>query len=226
MSGVVAGLDCTGESFSVALLRGEECLAEAGGYSPRAHLRLLFPALEECAARAGVRLRELEGVAVTTGPGSFTGLRLGIVTARTFAQVLGCAVIPVDTLEALALNAPDGERVVAGLDARRGEIFAACFRTSGGVAERLTEDLAYTPGDLARACREWGGAVVVGSAATRYAAELGAVEGVRLLPPLYAQIRGSVVARLGRKGSPVAPFDLVPKYLRSAEVQVHGGPAC
>lgn len=229
MSALLAGLDCTGDSFSVALVRGEECLAEAGGWSPRAHLRLLFPALEECAARAGVRLRDLEGVAVTAGPGSFTGLRLGIVTARTLAWTLGCPAVAVDTLEALALNIPEAPRVVAGLDARRGEIFAASFRTVGGEAEGLDGVRAWAPRDLAQAMADAGGGVLVGSAAARYAEIFREVPGVSLAPPLYGQVRGSVVARLGlrilARGGAVAPLELAPTYLRSAEVQVHGGPS-
>lgn len=219
MSGPIAGFDCTGETFSVALVRDGEVLAEAGGLSPRSHLRLLLPALVECASRAGVPLSALAGVAVTTGPGSFTGLRLGIVTARTVAQVLGCPVIPVSTLEALALNVGSSPRVVAALDARRGEIFAATFAVSAGEAVRLTEDAGWTPSDLA-ASLAGTGAVVVGSAAARYAAEL-AVPGVELLPPAYAQIRGSAVARLGARGSAVPIFDLAPSYMRAAEVQIH-----
>lgn len=215
---MIAGIDCTGETFSVALVRGGEVLAEAGGLSPRSHLRLLLPALVECAARAGVSLRSLEAVAVTTGPGSFTGLRLGIVTARTIAQVLGCPVVPVSTLEALALNVPSAPRVVAALDARRGEIFAGSFAVSAGIASRLTEDGAYTPSALAAAFPD---CVIVGSAAQRYAAEL-AAPGVELLPPAYSLIRGSSVALLGARGSAVPVFDLAPSYMRAAEVQIHG----
>lgn len=221
MSGVVAGFDCTGETFSVALVRGGEVLAEAGGLSPRSHLKLLLPALVECASRAEVPLKSLEAVAVTTGPGSFTGLRLGIVTARTLAQVLGCPVVPVSTLEALALNVPSGPRVVAALDARRGEIFAASFAVCGGVATRLTEDRAWRPAELAAEFAGTG-AVLVGSAGARYARELA---GLELLPPAYAQIRGSAVAFLGARGSAVPVFDLMPAYMRAAEVQIHGGAA-
>jgi tRNA threonylcarbamoyladenosine biosynthesis protein TsaB len=219
---LVAGLDCTGETYSVALMRGADCLAESGGTSARAHLRLLFPALTECASRAGVRLADLDRVAVTAGPGSFTGLRLGIVTARTMAQVLGCRVVPVDTLEALAWNVPDSPRVVAALDARRGEIFAACFETRAGECLRLTEDRAFTPEELAGALESWGGGVLVGSAAARYGPVLSQVPGVRVLPPVFAQIRGSAVALAGRRADPVAALDLAPTYLRSAEVQLHG----
>jgi tRNA threonylcarbamoyladenosine biosynthesis protein TsaB len=219
---LVAGLDCTGETCSVALMRGEECLAESGGASARAHLRLLFPTLLECASRAGVRLADLDRVAVTAGPGSFTGLRLGIVMARTMAQVLGCRVVPVDTLEALARNVPDSPRVVAALDARRGEIFAACFETRAGECRRLTADRAFTPEELAGALESWGGGLLLGSAAARYGPLLGQVPGVRVLPPIFAQIRGSAVALAGRRVEPVAALELAPTYLRSAEVQLHG----
>ncbi len=222
MSALLAGLDCTGETWSVALVRGSECLAECGGLNARAHLRWLFPALVDCASRSGVRLADLESVAVTSGPGSFTGLRLGIVTARTMAQVLGCPVRPVDTLEALAWNVPESPRVVAALDARRGEVFAACFQTGTGGCLRLTEDRAFTPEELAGALESWGGGVLVGSGAVRYSPVLEKVPGVRILPPVFAQIRASAVALAGQRQAPLNPLDLVPTYLRSAEVQLHG----
>lgn len=221
-SALIAGLDCTGETFSVALVRGDDCLVEVGGRGPRSQLRLLFPALHDAARLAGVDLRDLQAVAVTAGPGSFTGLRLGVVTARTLAQATGCAVLPVDTLAALALNVPGQELVVAALDARRGEVFAACYRTVGGEAERLEDVRAWRPEELARALAEGGGGTVVGSACARYGELLAAVPGVQVLPTFYAAIRGSVVARLGARGQAVRPFELMPEYLRPAEVQVHG----
>ena len=99
---LVLGLDCSGESFSVAVVRQGQALAERGGYSPRSHLRRLFPDLKGCLEEIGASFKEVGAVAVTVGPGSFTGLRLGVVTARTIAQVTGCALVGVNTLEALA----------------------------------------------------------------------------------------------------------------------------
>ena len=223
---LIAGLDCTGESFGVAVLRDGLCLAEAGGFTPRSHLRLFFPALVECLQRHELKVSDLQAIAVTVGPGSFTGVRLGVVTARTVAQVHGCRLIPVDALEALALNAPGSPVVMAGLDARRGEIFGAFFDTTGEFPRRLDEDRVFTPQECLEAMRSCGCKVALGSAVTRYRSVLGQCAGACLLPDLMAQIRGSQVARLGlrglEQGKTVTPFELDPLYLRAAEVQIQG----
>ncbi|MBQ7568471.1 tRNA (adenosine(37)-N6)-threonylcarbamoyltransferase complex dimerization subunit type 1 TsaB [bacterium] len=224
LNDLIAGLDCTGESFGVAVLRGGVCLAESGGFTPRSHLRLFFPALVECLQRHDYKVSDLGAIAVTVGPGSFTGVRLGVVTARTVAQAIGCKLVPVDALEALALNAPGIPEVMAGFDARRGEIFGAFFDTTGEFPRRLTPDMVLTPQECLDMMRERQCRAALGSAVTRYASVLGQCAGVSLLPDILAQIRGSHVARLGIKGLEeghiVAPFALDPIYLRAAEVQV------
>ena len=221
---LIAGMDCTGESFSVAVWRDGVCLAETGGFTPRSHLRLFFPALVECLERAELKVSDLSAVAVTVGPGSFTGVRLGVVTARTIAQASGCRLVPVDALEALALNAPGIPVVMAGLDARRGEIFGAFFDTTGEFPHRLCEDRVFKPEECLEAMRERGCRAAVGSAVSRYRQLLSGCEGACMLPDILAQIRGSMVARLGirglSEGRTAEPFELDPIYLRAAEVQV------
>ncbi|HXE72627.1 MAG TPA: tRNA (adenosine(37)-N6)-threonylcarbamoyltransferase complex dimerization subunit type 1 TsaB [Candidatus Nitrosotenuis sp.] len=223
---ILAALDCSGESFSTALLRDGECLAEVTGLRPRAHLQLLMPSLQQAAFIAGVDLARVEAVAVTVGPGSFTGLRLGVVTARTLAQVLGCPAVGVNTLEALALNCPQGDLVVPALDARRGEIFAAAFAVEGGQVRRLTPDAAFTPAGLAGFLAQRGGGLVLGNALARYGEVL---SGACLLPSAYWWVRAAMVGRLGAqalaRGEGMDPLRLVPSYLRPAEVQVHKAPA-
>lgn len=228
---IVVGIDCSGESFSVAVLRGEECLAETGGLSVRSHLRLLFPTLLACVGQAGLSLQDVACVAVTNGPGSFTGLRLGVVTARTIAQVTKCSVVGVSTVEALAAGVPGSECVMAGMDARRSEIFAAFFDTRSGLPRRLSEDKAYSATELAAAMRERGCRLAVGSCVAKYGNELQeAGSDVCLLSPILAQPRGIWVARLGRAawlaGENCPPYELVPVYLRTAEVQVHSVKPC
>ena len=224
MNNLIAGLDCTGESFGVAVLSNGVCLAESGGFTPRSHLRLFFPALVECLQRHDLKLSDLEAIAVTVGPGSFTGVRLGVVTARTVAQVHGCKLVPIDTLDALAMNALGSDMVFAGLDARRGEIFGAFFDTTGERPRRLCADSVFTPQECLEAMRERHCRVAVGSAVQRYASVLGECPGVCLLPALMAQVRGSQVAQLGlwglEEGRTVEPLALDPIYLRAAEVQV------
>ncbi|MBQ7503642.1 tRNA (adenosine(37)-N6)-threonylcarbamoyltransferase complex dimerization subunit type 1 TsaB [bacterium] len=223
--GLIAGIECSGESFSVALVQNGKCLACGGGYSPRSHLRRLFPALKECLDSAGASFKDLQAVAVTAGPGSFTGLRLGVVTARTVAQTTGCALIGVDTLEALAASHPGIPCLLAGLDARRSEVFAAFFDTSDGGCRRLAEDKAYKPEELAEACREMNCALAVGSGPVRYEAVLkAAAPELQIANSLFAQIGADQVAMIGerklKEGKTVSPFELLPTYLRSADVML------
>ena len=221
---LVLGLDCSGESFSVAVVRQGQALAERGGYSPRSHLRRLFPDLKGCLEEIGASFKEVGAVAVTVGPGSFTGLRLGVVTARTIAQVTGCALVGVNTLEALAQAHWGCPCLLAGLDARRGEIVAAFFDTSSGQLRRLAPDAAYTPQQLVERAQELNCRLAVGSGPWRYRQELGAVPDLLLAPLQDAQVRAAQVGVLGeeawRAGRSVDYLHLEPRYLRSAEVQL------
>lgn len=108
---------------------------------PRRHGRDLVPLLRETLKQAGVRPTDLDVVAVGLGPGSFTGLRIGLAAAKTLAYVAGAAILGIDSLEAVAANAPaEALSVSAIADAQRGEIFTADFArdTPGGSLSRTT----------------------------------------------------------------------------------------
>lgn len=211
---LVLGLDCTGDTFSVAVSRGTKCLAETSGMRARTHLTFLMPALLETCRRAGVELKNVDGVAVTVGPGAFTGVRLGILTARTLAQSLGLALAGVPTLEALALNLPEGSRGITAVDARRGEIYSAAYHVHPDRLEELAPSAARTPEQV----RELGDLPVLGNALARYRFE-------RPLGERLWTIRGACVAELGRRrlerGRTSTWLELEPLYLRPPDVQVH-----
>ena len=96
------------------------------------HGRGLVPAVRDLLERAGVGLAELDGIAVGTGPGSFTGLRVGLMAAKTLAFAMGKPLIGLDTLEVIARNAPaDACRVAVAVDAQRGDFSAAEFHREG-----------------------------------------------------------------------------------------------
>lgn len=103
--------------------------------------RALAPAVREALARAGWRPDDVDVVAVTAGPGSFTGLRIGVTTAKTLAYALQADLVAVDTLDVLARQAPvdvGASRLHAVLDAHRNELFAASYRREGAVWLRET----------------------------------------------------------------------------------------
>ena len=223
---LLLALESSGRIPSVALLRGEELLGERHGARERPGAESLLPAVDELLAQAGKRAADLEAFAVSIGPGSFTGLRVGIATVKGLAFGSGRPVAAVSSLAALARGAPEsGEPVVALLDARRDEFYAASFRISGpdrAVASDALEEAVYTPAELierlpSRCLLLGEGVALCGS---RLCAELGA--GVRLGPAADPRARdvGTLGARLLGRGAGVGAADLVPRYLRRAEAEV------
>lgn len=147
------GIDTATGRGSIALARdrclvGEVVLEERG-----AHARDLLPGLDALLRGAGLRSADLAGIGVTTGPGSFTGVRVGMATAKGLAYALDIGVSGLSTLEALALAAlrdlePTPPAICPVLEAGRGEVYATVFRTGPGGPSRTGEDRAWRPCDL------------------------------------------------------------------------------
>ncbi len=209
----------------VAVLRGGELLAATALAPERPVSETLLPAILEVLARAAVPLEGLGALAVSIGPGSFTGLRVGLATVKGLAFEPPLPVVAVPTLEALAWAVAPPEAVVAAvLDAQRGEVYGAVFRLRGGASEALVAPGLFAPEDLAG--RLPAGCVLVGEAAERVAAAVGEA---RVLDPPGGTERAVAVGRIGLRGlargeaRPAA--ELVPHYLRRAEAEVRRGGA-
>jgi len=128
------------ECCSVALLSGERLIARSE-IAPRRHAELLLPMCEDVLAEAGLARRDLDVIAVGRGPGAFTGVRLAISAAQGIAFALDIPVVPVSSLAALAMQAPDnGCDVLSIIDARMGEVYSALFRYSNGRVEQVTDE--------------------------------------------------------------------------------------
>lgn len=137
---VVLGLDSSRNHLSVALMKGNELLALTTNYSPMAALRYLMPTIEYVMRSANASVADLTLVAVTSGPGSWTGLRIGVETAKTIAQVQGIPMVGISTFDALAAKAQFVSRPVASvLDARKGRLHARLFDCSGSFPQLMSE---------------------------------------------------------------------------------------
>lgn len=123
--------DTAGEACSAALWQDGRVVSHRRAAMARGHAEALIPMVGTVLAEADAAFAALDALAVTTGPGSFTGLRVGLAAARGFALALKLPVIGVGTLEALAEATPEEERagrsVIAALDARRGEVYWQAF---------------------------------------------------------------------------------------------------
>ena len=129
-------LETSGRAGSVAALDGTQLLAERTLDAARGSAATLAPAIRELLADVQWRAADVQVVAVAAGPGSFTGLRIGVMTAKTLAYALGADCIAVDTLDVIARQAPDDARPLwAVLDAGRDDLFAARYLSNSDSGE-------------------------------------------------------------------------------------------
>jgi tRNA threonylcarbamoyladenosine biosynthesis protein TsaB len=203
-------------------VRDGEVLAEGAYREERSHARSLSALVERVLAEAGLGIGDVEGLGVSIGPGSFTGLRVGLALAKGIAYAGGLPIAAVPTLEALAwaADAPEGAPVCAALDARKQEIYAALFTMTAAGPQRATPDQALAPAALA--ARLPPGCILVGDAGEVYGAVLGARAVLR--PFATHHPRGSVVARLGwarlHAGEATAIGPLEPVYVRPPDAEL------
>jgi len=129
---------------SVALLRGDSLLAEAVIDGRRLHSERLLPTVDWLLGEAGLSLRDIELLAISTGPGSFTGLRIGAATWKGLALANDLPLVAVPTLDAMTRLCPcaPASHLAVVLDARMKEVFAAVFRFEGGQRIKVIEDMA------------------------------------------------------------------------------------
>jgi tRNA threonylcarbamoyladenosine biosynthesis protein TsaB len=217
---------------ALALLDDEVIVAESRLNVAVTHGERLMGAIDTLLASARWSLAEVDAFAVGIGPGSFTGLRIGISTVKGLAFATGKPVAAVPTLEALAWSLPFAAPPVCPvLDAKKGEVYAALFSTAGGRIARLWPDRAIAPRalaeELAGEARLAGGAVVlVGDGAVPNGAVFGDVLGPRawLAPPGLRLPAASSLADLGRRalarGEAVDAAVLVPRYIRPSEAEL------
>lgn len=122
----ILSLDTTGETGSVALVDASGVLEELMLHSPDGFAHTLFPAIEQLLTRHGLTLASVEGFALASGPGSFTGVRVGLTAVKGLAEATGRGVVAISNLQALAAFGTKPLRAVV-IDARRGEIYGAVY---------------------------------------------------------------------------------------------------
>ncbi len=219
---VVLGIETSSTTGGVALLRDNKTIAQRAFEKGLVHGRELAPSIRSAAEEAGLELKEIDLVAVDAGPGSYTGVRVGVATAKALAWALGAKLVSVVSLDALAEAAKDlGPSLVTALDARRGHLYTAAYETAGGEVSRVDgPEIAPLEGFLDRLPRP---AVLLGDGIKKLPENAGEEPGITYAPREFWIPRAQVVASLGLRAAGRGEFadvlTLEPLYLRRSEAE-------
>lgn len=221
-------VDTSSAYASVAIFDGTAALAEETWHARRRHDDQLFPAIERVLALAGSTMGEVTRAAVAIGPGSFTGLRVGIAAVQGIARAAGIAVVGVPTCDVVAHPFASGARRVCVLiDAGRREHYSAMYRTRHGRWERTSDITIGTLADLARTIRM--DTVFAGDVDGATAAELRELLGRRAIVPSASALarRAGHLAEIGwarlEAGEAAPAGALEPIYVRPPAIRGPGG---
>jgi len=222
----VLAVDTSGPSVGVALLEGERLLFECSLTHKRTHSVWLMPAVEQALRQTERRVEDIDLFAAVAGPGSFTGVRIGVATVKGLAQVTGKPCIGINALEALALGAGEFAGAVCPLlDARAGQVYAAAF--GPGLlphTRRLLPDAALPLTEfLERAAELAMPLLFAGDGAPAFAGAIAERFGdaARIAPPHLCGLRAGAAAVLAREMAAFAvPYGaLQPLYLRAPQAE-------
>jgi tRNA threonylcarbamoyladenosine biosynthesis protein TsaB len=238
---IVLGIESATELVGVAVADDDGPRAAVWVTGRRRHAEALAPAIAQVLELAGVELADLGAVAVDLGPGLFTGLRVGVATAKGLGQGLGVTVVGLTSLAVLARAAADAGvfgPVAAVVDARRSEVFCARYVLGDSEGDGERDGAASTVREVApprvlapealavELAADRAGVLALGDGARRYAGVLGTVPGLRVAGPSLAAPPPAIVAamavgHLAAGGVGTAPAEVRPFYLREADARIN-----
>ncbi len=220
----ILAVDTATRSLSVAVSDEGGVLSETLVHNRRTHSQTLMPAVDRVLAAAGLTAADIDAYAVVVGPGSFTGLRIGLAAVKGMAFAAGAPVVGVSSLAALAEGFYAAPLVCPLLDARKNEVYTACYRFNGDRMEETAPPRVLSPAaaaaDIETPC------ILVGDGALHYRKTLLSIlgEAARLPPEPLHHIRASVVDRIARRRLAIGDTDdtaaLAPFYIRSSDAKL------
>jgi len=222
----ILALDTSGKAGSLALMDKDRLIFESILNLDKTHSETLLPTLEFMLGTAGVEIGEIGLIALTVGPGSFTGIRLGVSTVKGLSFAHRIPVVGVSALRAMASNFPYSPfRIKPVSDARMGEVYTSDFKWLNDGIKRLSEDSALSPEAMLESIDEK--TVFVGDGMERYGPlikeKLGDI--AVMAGPGFSNIRASLVAETGlrkyKEGKVLDLFSFTPVYLRKSQAEIN-----
>ncbi len=230
----VLGIESATPVAAVAVVTEEKILAERMVNNRRTHSVNLLPMMRDVLKDAGISKQELSGIAVSAGPGSFTGLRIGVSTARALAQVLELPVAGVPTLEVLAHQLQGISGIICPiLNARKAEVYAALYQSNENQLRCIKPAFAASVEKLVEILGAFDAHVTFqGDGVTEYGSALRELLGerARFVPLSTSYPRAAVVAELGlrqlKSGAVGSYTTLLPQYVRLSEAEIKWRERC
>lgn len=223
---LILAFETSAKAGSVALLEGDKLLAESYQNTGLTHSQTILPMAENLIKSCGYTPRDIQAVAVAAGPGSFTGIRIGVAAAKGFAWGSQIPCYGVSTLEAMARNlgAQDGF-VLPVMDARRNQVYNAVFSVSGGALTRVKEDRAISLEELGQELQTLEGPIfLVGDGSSLCYNTLKETVPDLVLPPEHRMHQraagvGLAAGEMIAAGDPGDANALQPNYLRLSQAE-------
>ena len=218
---VLLAIDNSLDFLNLALGLDGKLLEERHGTSEKPTSELLSVRCRRLIADHGYGINDIGFVAVTLGPGSFTGIRVGLSFCKGMASALGIDLVGVPTLDVLAypFHYLEGHYVCPLIDAKKGEVFTALYRVTKGTLERLSEYQSVRPGMVADIVRP--PCVCFGSGLRLCQEALGGNTGITLVKDDFGRVQGEALLRLGLAAHVAgAQKEAVPIYGRRSEAEV------
>lgn len=224
---LILGIDTATQQVGCAIGGHEGVLASFTSARGRRHAETLVPSIEFICTQARIELSEIGALAVDVGPGLFTGLRVGVATAKAMASALRVPMVGVSSLDLLAFEVRrTSRRIISIVDARRGEVFYAFYRQVPAGVQRLSAMRCGTPEELCSEIQATGEeCLAVGDGALRWADQLCDLIRVEIEDAGFAYPSPSALVRLAHaralREDFVNAWDLQPVYLRKADAEVN-----
>jgi tRNA threonylcarbamoyladenosine biosynthesis protein TsaB len=222
----ILAVDTAAKSCSVAIMTAGSLSAELITLKDETHSKHLMELIHKVLGMAGFRVGELDGLAVTIGPGSFTGLRIGVSTVKGLAHALNKPVVGVSSLDALAWQCADRSHLICALlDARKGEVYSATYRFENDTLTQKSLENATAPEAAVEGLKE--PCVFIGSGAQLYRRNITNVLGnlANFAPEDQNIIRASSVGFLSmekfKTHDTSEAAGLVPHYIRKSDAELN-----
>ena len=219
---LILALESSAKAASVALMQDAELLAQYSQCSGLTHSRTLLPMVEDMLKNTDKKLADVDFIAVAHGPGSFTGIRIGVSTVKGLAWASDKKCVGVSTLAAMAWHgAAAGGLVCSVMDARRSQVYNALFEIKDGAPERLCRDRAIALSELAAELKGYDREVLLVGDGARLSFDYLTAEGIscRIAPQNLVYQSAWGVGMEALRIEPGTADDLLPVYLRLSQAE-------